>query len=96
MHAQVRLGQRAPDLQSLASSEELTRALLETPQIDKVSECFARHAFRYFSAQAEPRIEDSFIALRAELDESERDNLFQVLVAYVASDLFVLREDKGT
>lgn len=95
-HAEVRLGQQAAEVHRLASSEALTRALLEGPQIDKVSECFARHAFRYFSAQADARIEDSFIALRAELDESERDNLFQVLVAYVASDLFVLREDKGT
>ncbi|HVY29192.1 MAG TPA: DUF1592 domain-containing protein [Polyangiaceae bacterium] len=93
---QVRLGQQATEVQSLASSEALTRALLENPQIDKVSECFARHAFRYFSAQADPRVEETFVALRAELDESERDNLFRVLVAYVASDLFVLREVKGT
>lgn len=92
-HAQVRLGQHATDAQDLPSSAALTRALLEKPQ---VSECFARHAFRYFSAQADPRVEDSFIALRAELDEAERDNLFQVLVAYVASDLFVLREVRGT
>ena len=30
--------------------------------------------------------------LRAELPAEQRDNLFEVLLAYVASDLFVLRE----
>ncbi len=72
----------------LASSEDLTRALLQVPA---VSECFARHAFRYFSAQADPRVEASFLALRAQLPADQRDNLFDVLLAYVGSDLFALR-----
>jgi hypothetical protein len=84
--AQVRLGASAT---SFGSSLELTRALAESPV---VSECFARHAFRYFSAQADPGVEASFVALRRELPEDERDNLFNVLLAYVASDLFALRE----
>jgi len=33
--------------------------------------------------------------LRAQLSDAERDNLFEVLLAYVASDLFVLRENGG-
>jgi hypothetical protein len=72
----------------LASSEELTRALLQIPA---VSECFARHAFRYFSAQADPKVEASFLALRAQLPADQRDNLFEVLLAYIGSDLFALR-----
>ncbi|HXK18769.1 MAG TPA: hypothetical protein VNG33_13255, partial [Polyangiaceae bacterium] len=55
-------------------------------------ECFARHAFRYFSAQADPAVEASFLSVRAQLPADQRDNLLEVLLAYVASDLFVLRE----
>ncbi|HEY6080605.1 MAG TPA: DUF1592 domain-containing protein [Polyangiaceae bacterium] len=72
-----------------ASSEALTRGLLEMPV---VSECFARHAFRYFSAQADPAVEASFLALRAQLPSERRDSLIEVLLAYVGSDLFALRE----
>lgn len=73
----------------LGSSEALTRALLEIPV---VSECFARHAFRYFSAQADPGVEASFLALRQQLPSERRDNLIEVLLTYVGSDLFALRE----
>ncbi len=86
------LGQSARQSLALESSAALTQALLENPTI---SECFARHAFRYFSAQADPAVEASFLSLRAQLPAAERDNLFQVLLAYVASDLFVLRENGG-
>ena len=71
---------------------ELTRALLQNPII---SECFARHAFRYFSAQADPAVEASFLGLREQLPAEQRDNLFNVLLAYIASDLFVRREAKA-
>jgi hypothetical protein len=86
--ASVQLDEAAPS-QSYASSAALTRALAESPVI---SECFARHAFRYFSAQADPQVEAAFLALRAQLPEAQRDNLVDVVLAYVASDLFVLRE----
>jgi len=87
--ARAQLGQGKSEAVEYRSSEELTYALLENPTI---SECFARHAFRYFSAQADPGVEASFLGLRAELPLAQRDNLFEVLLAYVASDLFVLRE----
>ena len=86
------LGQSAPESLALDSSAALTQALLENPTI---SECFARHAFRYFSAQSDPAVEASFLSLRAQLPTAERDSLFQVLLAYVASDLFALRENGG-
>ena len=91
-HVDARLGQAARASVALESSAALTQALLENPTI---SECFARHAFRYFSAQSDPGIEASFLSLRAQLSDAERDNLFEVLLAYVASDLFVLRENGG-
>jgi hypothetical protein len=89
--ARVALGQNSAETE-FSTSEGLTRELLKNPVI---SECFARHAFRYFSAQADPRVEASFLQLRAQLDDDERDNLFNVLVAYIVSDLFVLREVKA-
>jgi hypothetical protein len=90
--ASVQLGRDATQTRDLRSSANLTAALLENPTI---SECFARHAFRYFSAQSDPTVEASFLGLRAQLPEAQRDNLFQVLLAYVASDLFALRENGG-
>jgi hypothetical protein len=89
LRSSVRLGTAATESHELASSAALTQALLQTPVI---SECFARHAFRYFSAQAEPGVEASFLSLREQLPVEQRDNLFEELLAYVASDLFVLRE----
>jgi Protein of unknown function (DUF1592)/Protein of unknown function (DUF1588)/Protein of unknown function (DUF1595)/Protein of unknown function (DUF1587) len=91
-HVDAHLGQSAKQSLALDSSAALTQALLENPTI---SECFARHAFRYFSAQSDPAVEASFLGLRAQLPAAERDNLFQVLLAYVASDLFTLRENGG-
>ena len=88
----VSLGAGPGGVSELSSSAELTQALLQNPTI---SECFARHAFRYFSAQADAGVEASFLALRAQLPDAERDNLFQVLLAYVASDLFALRQNGG-
>lgn len=88
----VALGPSASDVIELQSSAALTQALLQNPTI---SECFARHAFRYFSAQADAGVEASFLALRAQLPDAQRDNLFQVLLAYVASDLFALRQNGG-
>jgi hypothetical protein len=86
--ADVRLGQAAAP-QRLDSSSALTRALLQSPVI---SECFARHAFRYFSAQADPAVEAAFLSLRQQLPDEQRDSLIAVLLAYVESDLFVLRQ----
>ena len=91
-HAFVRLGASARNGAALDSSAGLTEALLENPT---TSECFARHAFRYFSAQSDPAVEASFLGLRAELKAAQRDNLFEVLLAYVASDLFALRDAGG-
>lgn len=88
----VVLGPGPNDVADLGSSAALTQALLQNPTI---SECFARHAFRYFSAQADPAVEASFLSLRAQLPDAQRDNLFQVLLAYVASDLFALRQSEG-
>jgi len=91
-HSSVRLGQHASETVTLDSSAALVQGLLQNPTI---SECFARHAFRYFSAQADPGVEASFLSLRAELPADERDNLFDVLLAYVASDLFVMRAESA-
>ncbi len=43
----------------LSDSVDLVQKLAESPV---VSECFARHAFRYFSAEHDPAVEASFLA----------------------------------
>jgi len=74
---------------AFASSLELTRWLADSPV---VSECFARQAFRYFSAGSHPAAEEGFLELRRALPESARANLFETLIAYVRSDSFIERE----
>jgi hypothetical protein len=73
---------------TFASSTELTGWLAGQPA---VSECFARQAFRYFSAGGEAAAEEGFLATRSALPEASRADLFETLVAYVRSDAFVLR-----
>jgi hypothetical protein len=78
-----------PTLLEVENSGALSRALAADAS---VSECFARQAFRYFSAQSDPGVEASFVGLVRQLSAEARENLIDVLLAYVASDLFVLRE----
>ncbi|HEY4158846.1 MAG TPA: hypothetical protein VGM29_12145, partial [Polyangiaceae bacterium] len=58
----------------------------------RVSECFARQAFRYFSADAEPGVERSFIDLSRALPRERAGDLVEQVVAFVKSELFVKRE----
>ena len=69
-------------------SQELVAWLADEP---RVHECFARQAFRYFSAQQDEAVEEVFLRVRAGLSEPARDNLFEVLVAWVRSEHFVWR-----
>ncbi|HEX9294301.1 MAG TPA: DUF1592 domain-containing protein [Polyangiaceae bacterium] len=84
--ARVKLG---GEVRTFADSLELSRWLAREPA---VSECFARHAFRYFSAQSDPRIEAKFLELRRSLPADSSDSLFEDLVVYLKSDLFIERE----
>jgi hypothetical protein len=67
----------------------LTEWLSEAPE---VSECFARQAFRYFSAQSDARVEQSFFEVWHSMAPERRDNLLEALIVYVRSDLFAKRE----
>jgi hypothetical protein len=69
-------------------SLELSEYLANSPQ---TTECFARQAFRFFSAQADPQVEASFLALIEQLPEERRTSLVEILVQYVKSDLFAVR-----
>ncbi|HEY6728874.1 MAG TPA: DUF1592 domain-containing protein [Polyangiaceae bacterium] len=69
-------------------STDLSRWLAKNPTTHA---CFARHAFRYFSAQSDPAVEQSFTLMTDRLDPSVRENLIELLVAYVQTDLFALR-----
>jgi len=61
-------------------------------QNDATHECFARYAFRYFSAQSDPKVEQSFTALTRNLAAPNKESLIELVVTYVASDLFALRD----
>jgi hypothetical protein len=71
------------------NSVELSRFLAASPD---VKECFARQAFRYFSAQHDPGVERSYLALRDARGGERSGNLLEELVVYATSDLFVKRE----
>ena len=73
----------------LKNSADLSRFLAASPDVKK---CFARQAFRYFSAQHDPGVEQSYLSLRDALPDTARGNLVEELVLYVASDFFVRRE----
>jgi hypothetical protein len=73
---------------AFADSAELTRFLAAEPA---VHECFARQAFRYFSAGGDASAEESFLETRRALPERARVDLFETLVAWIRSDAFVLR-----
>ena len=71
------------------NSVELSRFLAGSAS---VKQCFARQAFRYFSAQHDPGVERSYLELRDALPDEQRGNLVEELVVYAKSDLFVKRE----
>jgi hypothetical protein len=72
---------------AFADSLELSRWLARSPE---AAQCYLRQAYRYFTSQSEPAIEDELLALAR--PPELRDNLFEALIAYVRSDLFVRRE----
>jgi hypothetical protein len=74
---------------SFRDSAELSRLLAADARVE---ECFARQAFRYFSAQSDRGVEASFLELRDDLDEERRGSVIEELVSFVKSDLFVQRE----
>lgn len=73
---------------SFANSSELSRWLAEN---ETTHACFARYAFRYFSAQSDPEVERSFTRMTERLPPATRENLIELVVAFVQSDLFALR-----
>ena len=75
---------------SFDDSVELSRFLAESPVSH---DCFARHAFRYFSAQTSTDAERAFLDIVHRLAPSERENLVEMLVAYVKSELFSMRRE---
>ena len=73
----------------LRDSADLSRALAADR---RTRDCFARQAFRYFSAQHDKAVEASYLELRKALPAGLSGNLVEELVLYTTSDLFVRRE----
>jgi hypothetical protein len=84
---------RPPRKVALESSAALSRVLAAEPA---VTECFARQAIRYFSAQSDPAVEDAFVGVWKQLGEGARGDLLETLLGLVESDVFVLREVQGS
>jgi hypothetical protein len=74
---------------AFGDSFDLSRWLAREPQ---VAECYLRQAYRYFTAQADPRIESELLGLSRAAAPERNDSLFEALIAYVRSDLFIKRE----
>jgi hypothetical protein len=85
---QVEVGGRT---MTFADSLALSQWLAASPE---AAQCYLRQAFRYFTAQSEPAIEDALVDLTRASPADRRDNLFEALIAYARSDLFVRREVK--
>ncbi len=87
VETQARLSLDGQRLQ-FGDSRDLSRWLAANADVTR---CFARQAFRYFSAQSEPATEAPFVRLQTQLPGSARGNLIELLVAYAGSDAFVTR-----
>ena len=74
---------------TFGDSLELTEFLARDPD---VSDCYSRQAFRYFTGQSDPKIEAELRSIARALPDGVAGNLFEQLIAYVRSDLFVERE----
>jgi len=71
------------------NSAALSRWLADSAQ---ARACFAKQAFRYWTGQADPDVEATFTGALASRPLADQESLLQLLLLYVASDLFVMRE----
>jgi hypothetical protein len=74
--------------QSFKDSRDVSRWLAASP---RAHECFARQAFRFFTGQTDPGVESAFLRVRDQLPDDKRGDLFENLVAFAASPLFMER-----
>jgi hypothetical protein len=74
--------------QSFRDSTDVARWLAKN---SRAHECFARQAYRFFSGDGAGAGEAAFLAVRAGLPEAGQRDLFQTLVAFISSPLFLER-----
>jgi hypothetical protein len=79
------------ETETFGDSFDLADWLAKNPD---VGECYKRQVFRYFTGQSDPRVESELVALAggAARPRDRTTNLFEDLIDYVRSDLFVERE----
>lgn len=82
----VKLGQETV---TFGDSLDLSEWLASSPE---AAQCYLRQAFRYFTSSADAKVESELLALTGALPPARRDNLFEALVAFIRSDLFIRRE----
>lgn len=76
---------------SFGDSFDVSEWLADNPD---ASECYLRQAFRYFTSSDDAKVESELLALARELPSARRDSLFEALIAFIRSDLFILREGR--
>lgn len=87
VHSQTRFSIEGEQL-GFANSVQLSRWLALDP---RSKQCFAKNAFRFFSAQSDPATEEAYLQVLDSLPPTARDSLVEAVVAFVSSDLFLLR-----
>lgn len=74
--------------ESFADSRDVARWLANT---DRAHDCFARQAYRFFTGDGSGDGEAAFMAVRAQLPEPERRDLFEMLLSFIESPVFMQR-----
>lgn len=74
---------------ALQDSLDLSEWLAASPA---AQDCYLRQALRYFTAQADPAVEAALLDAVHKGAPGDTGNLFDALVAFVRSDMFVERE----
>ncbi len=81
------------DQDAFSDSAELAETLARA---DSVKRCFTRHLGRYAGAATDRDSENYFVSQWEQMQAENRDSIVEVLVAYVASDLFIQRAPQLT
>lgn len=81
------------DQSAFADSADLAATLARA---ESVKRCFSRHLARHAGAVKNVPNENYFLSQWEQLELTQRDNLLEVLVSYVSSDVFVRRVAGGS
>lgn len=76
------------DQDTFADSADLAATLSRS---ESVKRCFTRHLGRYAGAATNTASENTFISQWEQMEAQSKDSIQEILIAYVASDVFIAR-----